>query len=451
MPSFGSNSSGREPGSSTGRPIQLPRAAQARERRPAVAVVDDRADAERAVRAATRPRARPAATSSLKCRDARVVGAGCGRHLLELAAVVEGEHAEIARLARQRRSRGAARRCARPRRGARAVAARARNSSSSASRRHRGRAAVARHDDRAAGVAAARRSARPAGPRSSRSDSRTGRRRRRRARSAPRPGNRRRRGPVDARIRDRALEDDAAGDAALHHDRRRGARADGAAAPRARLARRRRRWISSSVPTTRSQSGRKACSSRVTAAAACRALGAAAVAGQAPEHRAVVDVEHDAQPMLLGERDRAASRRRARASVDRCVPVSASAFAPRERRGVDVGRLERHVGAVLADRRCAGSCSRSSMPSSTRPVRRRGSVRTAPTFDALGGERLAHEAAHVLVADARQHRDLEPEPREPDRDVRRRSRRDTSRRSARPRAARRAPGRTGRPRRGRGR
>ncbi len=41
--------------------------------------------------------------------------------------------------------------------------------------------------------------------------------------------------------------------------------------------------------------------------------------------------------------------------------------------------------------------------------------------DALACERLAHEAAHVLVADARQHRDLEAEARQADCDVARRA------------------------------
>ncbi len=57
------------------------------------------------------------------------------------------------------------------------------------------------------------------------------------------------------------------------------------------------------------------------------------------------------------------------------------------------------------------------MPSSTRPVSRRGSVRTADTSTPSRGQRLAHEAAHVLVADAGQHRDLEAEAGQPDGDV----------------------------------
>ena len=60
-------------------------------------------------------------------------------------------------------------------------------------------------------------------------------------------------------------------------------------------------WNSSSVPTIRSQAGRIACSLRVTSSDLDEAALALAVAGEAPEVRAVVDVERDlARPALRG-------------------------------------------------------------------------------------------------------------------------------------------------------
>ncbi len=87
---------------------------------------------------------------------------------------------------------------------------------------------------------------------------------------------------------------------------------------------------------------------------------------------------------------------------------------------VDVRRLEAHVRAILAVedvRKVLGALDAEQHESgqALRVGLDRGNV------DPLGGERLAHEAAHVLVADARQHRDLKPEARQADGDVARRA------------------------------
>ena len=115
---------------------------------------------------------------------------------------------------------------------------------------------------------------------------------------------------LDAR-RDRPLEDDAAGDAALHHDGRAGAGADRAQ----RLERARPAAGDADLLLGADDEvavGQEFLHLPRDVGRATLALGAAAVAGEAPEHRPVVDVEHDLEPVLFRERD-GATRRRAHA------------------------------------------------------------------------------------------------------------------------------------------
>ena len=60
-------------------------------------------------------------------------------------------------------------------------------------------------------------------------------------------------------------------------------------------------------------------------------------------------------------------------------------------------------------RKCAGSAPWPSMPRTTRPVSRCGSVATCLTSTPSRAQRFAHEAPHVLVADAAQHRGAQAE------------------------------------------
>ncbi len=61
------------------------------------------------------------------------------------------------------------------------------------------------------------------------------------------------------------------------------------------------------------------------------------------------------------------------------------------------------------------------MPRITSAVRRSGSVRTWLTSTPRRAEFVAHEAAHLFVADARQHRAARTEPGETGREVTRRA------------------------------
>ena len=78
-------------------------------------------------------------------------------------------------------------------------------------------------------------------------------------------------------------------------------------------------WISSSVPTIRSQEGRTDCNRSVTVGRGDEAVFAEVLAGQAPQHRAIVDIEDDFAAAVLCDFDRLQSTRRKRKrSTDAC-------------------------------------------------------------------------------------------------------------------------------------
>ena len=80
----------------------------------------------------------------------------------------------------------------------------------------------------------------------------------------------------------------------------------------------------------------------------------AAVAGEAPQVRPVVDVEHDlGAGLALRDRHRLALRPPRCSAVEKCVPVTTIARAEADERRVDIGFVERHVGAVARGRRSA--------------------------------------------------------------------------------------------------
>ena len=127
MPPVASNSSGHEPGNSTGRPIQLP-LASSRASALTMAIVDDGAEAHAA--AQLRHRA-PPGHESLEICNAFIVAASGGRDLLELSAMIEGENADVAGMPLHR-CRAMQRRDALVPSGRAGGAVRDRNSSSSA-------------------------------------------------------------------------------------------------------------------------------------------------------------------------------------------------------------------------------------------------------------------------------------------------------------------------------
>ena len=145
------------------------------------------------------------------------------------------------------------------------------------------------------------------------------------------------------------------------------------------------------------------------------ALLAGAVAGEAPQVRAVIDVEGDAPAGGLGGRDRLAAhgvdggRRQMRAR-------DADRLGGGDEGLVDILHGQRHVGAVLAveDEREALVVADPESDERGEPVR---IGLDAGDGDALADQLLADEAAEGLVADGGDHGALEPEPRRADRRV----------------------------------
>ena len=149
------------------------------------------------------------------------------------------------------------------------------------------------------------------------------------------------------------------------------------------------------------------------------ALLARLVAGEAPEVRAVVDVERGAGAVLAGEAQRL-QHRRLGARVAEVGAGGDDGAGVGDQRGVDVVLAERHVGAVLAveDQREALLVADAEDDERGQPL---GVGDDAAHVDALGGQRLADEAAHVLVADPGDQAGLQPEPRGAGGDVGRRA------------------------------
>ena len=142
---------------------------------------------------------------------------------------------------------------------------------------------------------------------------------------------------------------------------------------------------------------------------------ARAVAGQAPEVRPIVDVERDPAAVLLrvgdGEllRRRGVGAREMRAGDDDRLGAHHIGV-------VDVALVERAVGAIVSiENEREGLVVANPQYDQGGQSRR---VRPhAPDVDALAHALLADEAAHVLVADARDQTALQAEPRGADRDI----------------------------------
>jgi hypothetical protein len=137
------------------------------------------------------------------------------------------------------------------------------------------------------------------------------------------------------------------------------------------------------------------------------ALLARLVAGEAPEVGAVVDVERGAPAALAGEAERL-QHRRLGARVAEVGAGGDDGAGVGDQRSVDVVLAERHVGAVLAveDQREALLVADAEDDEGGQPL---GVGDHAAGVDAFGGQGLADEAAHVLVADAGDQRRAEAE------------------------------------------
>ena len=167
--------------------------------------------------------------------------------------------------------------------------------------------------------------------------------------------------------------------------------------------------ISSSVPTTRSHSGSTLCSAAVTCADSTKRDGAVAGGSEPPEHRPIVDVEDRARIVGAGPAkcllDRGARLRGGQVRAGHCKRA-----ARRDVALVEVGGFEPHVGAVLAkeDVRVRAFAFDAEHHQAGQPLR---IGRDVADVDAFARQRFAHETAHVLVADARQHGAAQAEPR----------------------------------------
>ena len=174
---------------------------------------------------------------------------------------------------------------------------------------------------------------------------------------------------------------------------------------------------SSIVPMTRSNSGRMRDRCAVTPASGMKRVSPSPRAGEAPQHRAVVDVEHRAHVVparaLAGQRAHAVHvrRREVRAGDQQRLRLCDEVL-------VDVVRGDRHVGAVLAIEH-----QRERVLVLDAEHHRRGEARRVAAHvrhvAAFARERLDEEVAHRVVADPRGHRRLEAEARAAERGVRR--------------------------------
>ena len=130
------------------------------------------------------------------------------------------------------------------------------------------------------------------------------------------------------------------------------------------------------------------------------------VAGEAPEVRAVVDVERGAGAAVAGERQRLQDRGLG-AGVGEMGAGDDDGAGVGDERGVDVGFAEGHVGAVLAeeDHREVVLVADAEDDERGQPL---GVGDDAADVDAFGDQGLADEAAHLLVADAGDQPRLRP-------------------------------------------
>ena len=150
-----------------------------------------------------------------------------------------------------------------------------------------------------------------------------------------------------------------------------------------------------------------------------KAAFAVAMPRHAPEVRAIVDIQRGLGAMLarqfqrLEHRSGGAGVRQMRAGGQHRARLGNETL-------VDILFAQRHVGAVLAieDQRELFLVTDTQNDQRGQPL---GVGGYAARIDALAGKLLADEAAHMLVADAGDHRRFQPQPRRPAGDIRRRA------------------------------
>ena len=149
------------------------------------------------------------------------------------------------------------------------------------------------------------------------------------------------------------------------------------------------------------------------------ALLAHARAGEAPQHRAVIDVERDARALLF---------RHAHRSATGFIRLRLRQVGARDQQSVgraDEGRIEillrnRHVGAVVAvEHQREGIAVADAEEYQGGKFFRVGD--DMAHIHAFGGKKFAHETAVVFIANAGEHGRLQPEARDADRGVGRRA------------------------------
>ena len=139
------------------------------------------------------------------------------------------------------------------------------------------------------------------------------------------------------------------------------------------------------------------------------------VAGESPQVRPIVDVEHDFRAVPLGQRD-GLRLRRGGVRLGEVGPRHDDGARARDQRFVDVAFVQRHVGAVgaIEDRRRNPLGLHGEQHQAAQPV----FVGVHPVDgDAFADQLFADEAAHLFGADARDQRRSQPEPRRADGDV----------------------------------
>ncbi len=179
------------------------------------------------------------------------------------------------------------------------------------------------------------------------------------------------------------------------------------------------------------------------------ALLAHARAGQAPEHRAIVDVQHHARAQRPGSGHRESAGLVGLGLGQVCARYQ-QASGRTDESTVEVFRADGHVGAVVSvEHQGEGFTVLDAEEYQGRQAL--GIGLDVAHVDAFGSQRFAHEAAVVFVAHAGEHGRLEAQTRQPDGGVGGRAAQVLAEASACPPAVRRSARHRDRPRRGPGR
>ena len=145
------------------------------------------------------------------------------------------------------------------------------------------------------------------------------------------------------------------------------------------------------------------------------AILAPTLAGQVPQDRPIVDIEHDLGCRRLGVRDGRAAHR-----IDMGRGEVGATDQQRPRRAdevsVEIRHVDGHVGAVFPVED-EGKGLPIAYAENDQGRQALGVGRNVAHVDALGGQGLADEAAHMLVADARQGSGFQAQPGAADGDV----------------------------------